>query len=211
MFNAPVRNDDNIPELDLLARIADGDRSAFRQLYDIHSDYIYNLCFRMLGNSDDAHEVAQDVFVALWRKAHSIRGESRLRTWLHRVAVNRSINFRKRGGVLSRMKQIMSIDTEKTSLSEQLPAPASTQPDTRLESKEAKVLLAELMSDLPERQREAFLLHKLEGLSYREIAEEMGLSLPAIESLIHRAKLKLKDRLVKKSRQERKKEEQRDV
>ena len=105
----------------------------------------------------------------------------------------------------------MSIDTEEVSLSDQLPAPESSQPDTQLESKEAKVQLAELMGDLPERQQEAFLLHKLEGLSYKEIAEEMGLSLPAVESLIHRAKLKLKEKLVKKSQQQRKKERGRDV
>ncbi len=211
MLNAPVRNNELIPEQELVARVAQGDRSAFKQLYDLHSDYIYSLCLRMLGNSDDALEISQDVFVTLWRKAASVRGESRLRTWLHRVAINKSINFRKRGGVLSRIKQIMSIDTDEVSLTDQLPAPQSSEPDSQLEAKETRNELATLMADLPERQREAFLLHKLEGMSYKEIAEEMSLSLPAVESLIHRAKLSLKEKLIKKSQRRRKKEGRRNV
>ncbi|MGB5105869.1 MAG: RNA polymerase sigma factor [Candidatus Zixiibacteriota bacterium] len=204
MLNAPVRPETDINELELLAKIAQGDRSAFKVLFDLHSAHVYNVCYRMLGNAGDAEEISQDVFVTLWQKAKSIRGDARLSTWLHRVAVNKSINHRKRGGVFSRIKQIMSIDTEEVSLAEQLPAPEAERPDIKLESREAGEQLAELMTELPDRQREIYLLHKLEGLSYKEIAEEMEITLASVESLMHRAKQNLQKVMLKRFKNRRK-------
>ncbi len=204
MLNAPVRRESDINELELLTKVAQGDRSAFKSLFDLHSTHVYNICYRMLGNGNDAEEISQDVFLTLWQKAATVRGDARLSTWLHRVAVNKSINHRRRGGVFSRLKQIMSIDTEEVSLAEQLPAPESERPDSRLESKEAGEQLAELMADLPGRQREIYLLHKLEGLSYKEIAEETNLSLASVESLMHRAKQNLRKTMLKRFKNRRK-------
>ncbi len=204
MLNAPVRRETDINELELLAKVAQGDRSAFKVLFDLHSNHVYNVCYRMLGNAGDAEEISQDVFVTLWQKAKSIRGDARLSTWLHRVAVNKSINYRKRGGVFSRIKQIMSIDTEEVSLAEQLPAPEAERPDIKLESREAGEQLAELMAEIPERQREIYLLHKLEGLSYKEIAEEMNITLASVESLVHRAKLNLQKVMLRRFKNRRK-------
>lgn len=204
MLNAPVRRESDINELELLAKVAQGDRSAFKALFDAHSNHVYSVCFRMLGNPGDAEEISQDVFLTLWQKANSVRGEAKLSTWLHRVAVNKSINYRKRGGVFSRIKQIMSIDTEEISLAEQLPAPDSERPDMKLESREAGEQLTDLMKELPERQREIYLLHKLEGLSHKEIAEEMDLSLSSVESLMHRAKQNLQKVMLKRFKNRRK-------
>ncbi len=205
MLKAPVPGESNIDERELIACVAKGDRSAFKTLFDRHSPTTYNLCLRLLGNADDAHEIAQDVFVTFWQKAESLRGESKLSTWLHRVAVNKSINFRKRGGVMAKIKQIMSIDTEEVSLEEQLPAPEGERPDRQLESQEARTELAELMASVPARQREVYLLHKLEGLSYQEIAEQLSLTVPTIESLMHRAKQNLQKAMLTKFQKRRKK------
>ncbi len=205
MLKAPVPGESNIDERELIACVAKGDRSAFKTLFDRHSPTIYSLCLRLLGNADDAHEIAQDVFVTFWQKAESLRGESKLSTWLHRVAVNKSINFRKRGGVMAKIKQIMSIDTEEVSLEEQLPAPESERPDRQLETQEARIELAELMASVPARQREVYLLHKLEGLSYQEIAEQLSLTVPTIESLMHRAKQNLQKAMLAKFQKRRKK------
>ncbi len=205
MLKPPVSGESNIDERELIACVAKGDRSAFKTLFDRHSPTTYNLCLRLLGNVDDAHEIAQDVFVTFWQKAESLRGESKLSTWLHRVAVNKSINFRKRGGVMAKIKQIMSIDTEEVSLEEQLPAPDSDRPDRQLETQEARTELAELMASVPARQREVYLLHKLEGLSYQEIAEQLSLTVPTIESLMHRAKQNLQKAMLAKFQKRRKK------
>lgn len=204
MLNAPVRRESDINELELLAKVSQGDRSAFKTLFDTHSTHVYNICLRMLGNPGDAEEVSQDVFMTLWQKADSVRGESRLSTWLHRVAINKSINFRKRGGVLNRLKQIMSIDTEDVSLSEQLPAPETERPDRALESNQATEELAALMAEIPSRQREIYLLHKLEGFSYNEIAEDLNISLASVESLMHRAKENLKKAVLRRVKNRRK-------
>ena len=204
MLNAPVRRESDINELELLAKVAQGDRAAFKVLFDLHSPQVYSVCLRMLGNARDAEEISQDVFVTLWQKAKTIRGEARLATWLHRVCVNKSINHRKRGGVFSRFKQIMSIDTEDVSLADQLPAPESERPDSKLESREAGDQLAELMAEIPARQREIYLLHKLEGLSYKEIAEELNITLASVESLMHRAKQNLQTVMLKRFKNRRK-------
>lgn len=204
MLNAPVRRESDINELELLAKVAQGDRTAFKALFDSHSSYVYNVCYRMLGNAADAEEISQDVFLTLWQKAKSVRGDAKISTWLHRVAINKSINHRKRGGVFSRIKQIMSIDTEEVSLAEQLPAPEAERPDMKLETREAGEQLASLMAELPDRQREIYLLHKLEGLSYKEISEEMELSLSSVESLMHRAKQNLQKVMLKRFKNKRK-------
>lgn len=204
MFNAPVGRDTDINELEQVAKVSQGDRAAFKLLFDLHSAHVYNLCYRMLGNAGDAEEITQDVFLTFWQKAGAVRGDSKLSTWLHRVAVNKSINFRKRGGVFSRIKQIMSIDTEETSLAEQLPAPESERPDRTLEATETGRELAELMAEIPPRQREIYLLHKLEGLSYKEIAVETNMSLASVESLMHRAKLSLQKAMLKRHKNRRK-------
>ena len=81
----------------------------------------------------------------------------------------------------------------------ELTAPEETRPDRRYEKNEAKLTLAELTSSLPERQREAYLLHKLDGLSYQEVAEQLGVSLASVESLIHRARVNLSKTIKKKS------------
>jgi len=205
MLKSPMTGEAYIDERELIAAVAKGDRSAFKTLFDRHSPTTYSLCLRLLGNSDDAHEVAQDVFVTLWQKAESLRGESKLSTWLHRVAVNKSINFRKRGGLLSKIKQIISIDTDEVSLEQQLPAPESERPDRQLETAEARIELAELMANVPERQRTVYLLHKLEGLSYQEIAEQLNLTIPSIESLMHRAKENLQKAMLANFHKRRKK------
>ncbi len=205
MLNAPVRDNISKDEPELITRVADGDRAAFRVLFDRHASQVQTLCRRLLGNNDDAQEVAQDVFVSLWQKAATLRGESRLSTWLHRVAVNKAINFRKSGKLFSRFRQILSIDTEELDLAEQLPAPESSRPDRQREKQRARVDLAELMATLPERQRDVYLLHKLEGLSYQEVCRELGLTQAAVESLMHRAKAGLHKAMLKKATALRKK------
>lgn len=198
MLDATVRNDADINEVELLQQVASGNRAAFKILYDIHSANVYKLTVRLLGNPDDAAEITQDIFLSLWKNAGRIRGDSKLSTWLYRVAVNKAINFRKRGGVFTQLKQILSLGDEDDSLVEQLPAAETARPDRQWEARQAEVKLADLLAGLPQRQREIYLQHKLEGLSYKEIAEEMKISLGSVESVMHRAKENLQKIMVKR-------------
>jgi RNA polymerase sigma-70 factor (ECF subfamily) len=200
MLDTTVHGVTDIQEQELIRRVAAGERTAFKQLFDSHSPRVYNLLLRLAGNRDDAEELTQDVFLSLWKHAESLRGESKLSTWLYRVAVNKAINFRKRGGLLFQIKQLFSLEADDESIIDRLPAAAADSPDRQLEMREAQVQLADLLDTLPHRQREVYLLHKLEGLSYNEIAEELHVSLGTIESLMHRAKENLQKVMLKKVR-----------
>lgn len=200
MLGTRVHDYTDTLERELIHRVAAGERSAFKQLYDTHSPRVLSLLLRLVGNRDDAEELVQDVFLSFWNHAESLRGESKLSTWLYRVAVNRAINFKKRGGLLFQIKQLFSLETDEESLIDRLPASESDSPDRQLEMKQAQTQLADLLATLPERQREVFLFHKLEGLSYNEIAEELHVTLGTVESLMHRAKENLQKVMLKKVR-----------
>jgi RNA polymerase sigma-70 factor (ECF subfamily) len=201
MILTRVESAEEKDERQLVAQVAQGDQLAYKRLFDTHAGRVFNTVLRILGNRQDAEDVTQDVFFTLWRKARTIRGESRLSTWLYRVAVNTAINARKRRGSYSDPKVVTSFD-DPGNLN--VPASSNVQPDRQQQIKSAQVELAELLAGLPEKQREVYLLHKMEGLSYKEIAEELNLTLPAVESAMHRAKVKLQELMVKKFRKQRK-------
>ncbi len=200
MLSTTVPGEQDIQELELIRRVAAGERAAFKLLFDIHSPRVLNFLLRLVGNHDDAEELTQDVFLSLWRHADTLRGESKLSTWLYRVSVNKAINFKKRGGLFFQVKQLFSLDAEDEAIADKLPASEADSPDRKIEIKEARLELAELMALLPKRQRDAYLLHKLEGLSYKEIAGELHVSLGTVESLMHRAKENLQKAILKHSR-----------
>lgn len=201
MLTAGVNSIQDMDERELVALVAQGDRAAYRTLFDRHAVRVLNTAMKILGNRQDAEDITQDVFFTFWKKAGSIRGDSQLSTWLYRVAINKAINARKHTGVWSGLKGMFSLDEDS---SYELPAPSESRPDRQQEMKAAENQLAELLSELPQRQREVYLLHKLEGLSYKEIAEELGLTLPAVESVMHRAKVKLQKLMLKRYKKSRK-------
>ena len=191
-------------ERQLLLAVADGDPLAYKRLYDQHCSQVYNLALKLVGNPQDAEDLAQDVFVTFWNEAKKIRGDSKLSTWLYRVTFNKSLNLKRRGGVWGKVRKFFSIEEETDAL-DNLPAPSQSRPDRQHEIKEAKTTLAELVAELPGRQGEVFLLHKLQGLSYKEIAAELGISMSAVESAMHRAKMGLQEAMLQRHKRERKK------
>lgn len=200
MLDTTVHGVTDIQEQELIRKVAAGERAAFKQLFDMHSPRVHGLLLRLVDNQSDAEELAQDVFLSLWKHAESLRGESKLSTWLYRVAVNKAINFKKRSGLFFQIRQLFSLEVDDESIIDRLPAAAADSPDRQLEMREAQVQLADLLGTLPHRQREVYLLHKLEGLSYNEIAEELHVTLGTIESLMHRAKENLQKVMLKKVR-----------
>ena len=112
MLDTTVHGVTDIQEQELIRKVAAGERAAFRQLFDIHSPRVHNLLLRLVSNRDDAEELTQDVFLSLWKYAESLRGESKLSTWLYRVAVNKAINFKKRSGLFFQIRQLFSLDTD---------------------------------------------------------------------------------------------------
>ena len=184
-----------IKEAELIERITLQDEAAFKELVNTHKDRVYNTCLGFLRSPQDAEDVAQEVFIQVFDSINTFRGESSLSTWIYRIAVTKSlelIRYKKREKRSGFFKAISSVFSEPD---EQEDVSAYMHPGIQLENKQrAEGLFAEI-EKLTEKQRVAFTLQKVEGLSYQEVADVMELKLPAVESLIYRAKENLKKQL----------------
>lgn len=181
---------------ELIQKIAAKDHSAFKALVDRYQALVINTCYNLLGNRDDAEDVAQEVFFQVYKSAEKFRQEAKISTWLYRIAVNRSLNFMRYNKRSRWLKGLTSLLEDERKQVTDVPASDSDRPDVALEKKERNVIVKKAIDSLPEKQRAAFVLHKYEGLSYQEIAGIMQRSLSSVESLIHRAKLNLQRKLV---------------
>jgi RNA polymerase sigma-70 factor (ECF subfamily) len=179
---------------EIIDRIIKGDEGAFKELYDRHQRIVFKTCIGFLHNKEDSEDIVQDVFVEVYQSAAKFRNESKISTWLYRIAVNKSLNFIKRNKKNRLLLSLEGIllngdDAEKKEI--RVKADGG---DIWGKEESAKILYKSI-DELQMNQRIAFTLHKYDDLSYKEIAEVMDLSLSAVESLIHRAKLNLQKKL----------------
>jgi RNA polymerase sigma-70 factor (family 1) len=174
----------------LMLRVQNGDEAAFREILNLYQRSILNLCFRYVGNQQDAEEVAQDTFIHLYRSAAGYRPTAKLSTYLYRIAVNLSLNrIRDR-----KRKRLFSLDALKSDRNLE-PVHPDGSPEGQMEHKEMQENVRRVLDRLPENQKTAVMLKRFEGLSYDEIAEVMQCSVSAVESLLHRAKMNLRKNL----------------
>lgn len=182
---------------ELIQRIVTKDHIAFKLLVDRYQVLVINACYGLLGNRQDAEDVAQEVFLNVYKSAESFRHQSKLSTWLYRIAINLSLNHLRKKKRFRWLRSIHSLkDNESAKSVNDLSASEDVRPDISFEKKERRKILWVAINALPENQRVAFVLHKYEGLSYQEIAEILECSLSAVESRIHRAKANLQKRLI---------------
>lgn len=146
-----------------------------------------------LQNTEDAEEVTQDVFVEIYRSAGTFKGKSSPGTWIYRIAINKSLDFIKHKKRRKRFAFLGSLFDDEGAVKHD--APDFHHPGVLLENKEKAAMLFRATSRLPDHQKTAFLLSKVEGLSYAEIAEVMDTSVSAVESLIFRARQNLQKEL----------------
>lgn len=175
----------------LIAAIKTGDERAFQTLMQRHQGLVANTCFGMLQDRADADDVTQEVFIEVFRSIHKFRGDSKLSTWLYRIAVTRSIDLlrkRKRRNKIRRFQTFFGGEEVVSNMADN----RSSSAQELLENEERAAILAEAVAKLPENQRVAFTLSKYEDLTYQKIAEVMNKSVPSVESLLFRAKKNLK-------------------
>ena len=166
----------------MIKAILEGDQKAFKLLVDTYQMMVVNTCHAFIHDRDEAEDIAQDVFIQVFESLGKFRFESKLSTWLYRIAVNRSINHCK-----SPRGRAIKVDIE--SWKQQEVAQSVEMPQQQLlEEQEQLELLHRAIDRLPENQRTALILNKYEELSYKEIAEVMGVTLSSVESLLFRAK-----------------------
>lgn len=177
-----------------LVRIAQqGDTRAFDELVSRYQDKVYRLSFKILRHEDDAAEALQDAFLSAYRGLRNFKSESTFSTWLYRIATNASLmKYRKRRDNHVSLEQSQSTHEDAEGL--QLPD-WSTQPVTELLNAETREVMQEGIDRLPEELRIVFIHRDLEGKSNAEVAEILNLSVAAVKSRLHRARIMLRERL----------------
>jgi len=176
-------------DIDLMLAVQAGDEGAFRALVDRHRNAIVNLAWRYLGNRTDAEDLAQEVFLKVYRARRRYRPDAKFTTWLYRVAVNASLNeVRNRKNRATFGAVTLGGGDEGARGLDPAGDPANGAPDAALERAELRERVRAAVGELPDRQRMALLLNKFHGLGYQELSDALGLSIPAVKSLLVRAR-----------------------
>jgi RNA polymerase sigma factor (sigma-70 family) len=183
----------NQPELVLL--LQQGDESAFKKLVDEWQDMVYNTALSIVQQADDADDITQEVFIQVYKSVSSFKGDSKFSTWLYRITLGKALDHEKKKKRKKRFGFVQSLFGADGV--EQIHAVEFDHPGITLEKKERAGELFNALNKIPEKQRIAFTLHKLEGQSYQEVAEIMNTTLYAVESLMGRAKANLRKELSK--------------
>lgn len=192
-------------ELELIQQLRAGDELAFKALVTTYQDMVYNTALGIVQNSEDAEDVAQEVFIQVYRSIDQFKGDARLSTWIYRITTTKALDHIRSRRRKKRFAFITSLFGPNDELVHE---PVDFQhPGVALDRKEQAALLFKMIEQLPENQKVAFTLHKTEELSYQEIADVMKLSVSAVESLLFRARQNLRKLLEKHYQQNNSQEE----
>lgn len=178
-------------EASLIQNLKAGGEQAFRIFVETYQGRVYNTCLGFLRNEEDAEDIAQEVFMEVFNSISKFQENASLATWLYRIATNKCLELiRSR----KRKKRFAFLEVL-TGGHEAVTASPKDHPGVQLENRERAMILFGAIDKLPDNQRIAFTLHKVEGLSYAEISKVMEVSLSSVESLIFRARKKLRKEL----------------
>ena len=170
-------------DLELAKAAAAGDSAAFERLYEQHHRRVYSLCLRMLGDASQAEDLTQEVFLQVYKKIGSFRGDSAFTTWLHRLTVNQVLmHFRRRGVKLEQT-------SEEGDFTNVIETPLQS---TRRISMVDKLALERAIAQLPAGYRTVFVLHDVEGYEHGEISGMLGVSIGTSKSQLHKARMRLR-------------------
>ncbi|MEI6507948.1 MAG: RNA polymerase sigma factor [Bacteroidota bacterium] len=176
-------------EKELISQIINKNDQAFKELVDLYADRVHNTVVSFTQNDEDAEDITQDVFVEIYQSISKFRNDSSLFTWIYKIAVSKSLDYLKAKKRKKRFSFFTSLFGEDASLV--YDKPHFDHPGVLLENKEYAKVLFHAISKLPEKQQTVFTLHKVEGLSYQEIAEVIQTTTSSVESLMFRAKQNL--------------------
>jgi RNA polymerase sigma-70 factor (ECF subfamily) len=180
----------------LVERALAGDQSAFRELYDLYHKQIYRLAGSMTGPVEDVHDIVQEAFVRAFRSLDKFKGQSSFYTWLYRIAINVTTDYRRRQA--RRRQQFSDRPLEDIDRgASQIAAPERENPEADLYRAELSDLVDKALETLSEDHRKVIVLREINGLSYQEIAEITGTTLGTVMSRIHYGRKKLAETLKK--------------
>jgi RNA polymerase sigma-70 factor (ECF subfamily) len=180
------------PDLILCQKAAAGNLAAFEMIYQRYHRRTYSLCLRMTSSQTEAEDLTQEVFIQLFRKVGSFRGDSAFSTWLHRLTVNQVLmHFRRR-----------SVKNEKVSDDGEMPeqAVSGTSNPNKMPVVD-RIAIKNAIAELPRGYRNVFVLHDVEGYEHEEVARMLNISVGTSKSQLHKARLKLRGLLIKQNDQ----------
>ncbi|HCY00164.1 MAG TPA: RNA polymerase subunit sigma-70 [Bacteroidales bacterium] len=190
-----------LTDSELIEDILDNNsQKAFEELVNRYQPLVTRTCLGFVNRYADAEDITQEVFIEVYQSLKNFRKESKLSTWLYRIAVNKSLNFirkQKRHNNLRSIENFFTVGNSSKSESIEIASPKSADADWNIEQEEDKQMLKRAINSLAENQRIAFVLSKYHDLSYKEIAEVMSTTLSSVESLLFRARQNLQSKLLK--------------
>jgi len=183
------------PDHELMKRVGSGEVAAFKQLVKKYQRMVTGTIYRYIGNHHEVEDLAQEIFFKVYKAAKLYTPQAKFSTWLYKVVANHCLNYRR-----SQRRDVFLTSIDNSFLGEdklplQLAQAQDQQPENLVQQQEIQAILKRAISELPDRQRMAIILYRFEGLSYKEIAQALGCSLSAVESLLFRAMSSLKEKL----------------
>jgi len=188
-FVTAIPHDSEDPDRELMEAVATGDHGAFRLLVERHQGLVIGTLARMLGTAD-AEDIAQQVFLRVWRSAPRWTPQAKVTTWIMTIARRLAFNESRRRG----RSRILRQSEEDVGMPEGIEDPSAS-PDRRIEQEELRGAVESAMAELPERERMAVILRRHHEMPYEDIASVLGVSVPAVKSLLFRARNTLRQQL----------------
>ena len=180
-------------EQELLIQLQKGNEIAFKTLVETHQNRVFNTILAIVQNLEEAEDIAQEVFMEVYQSVGKFRGESKISTWLYRIATTKALEEIRRKKTAKRFAFFTSLFGESNEILHE--SVDFIHPGIVLEQQENSKALFKAISQLPDNQKIAYTLCNVEGLSYQEITEVMQISLSSVESLLFRAKTNLRKSL----------------
>lgn len=186
--NLPLETPVSDPDVRLMLRFRDGDEEAFRELFEKHSRAIVNFAYHFVGSRPRAEELAQDVFMQIYRAGSRYEPQAKFTTWLYRIATNACLNEVRRPEHRYKKRPLEHEPEDSSKRAEIAFAdPRAVPGESALAGRQLEAKIREVLVKLPENQRAALVMSRVEGMSYREVAEALESSESAVKSLVFRA------------------------
>jgi len=181
-------------EKDLLKRAKDGDSSAFAEIVELYDGKVYNLGLKFLHTKEDAEDILQETFLSVFKSIKYFKEKSSLSTWIYKIAMNTILmKIRKRGS-----KEFFNLDEYPIDMTRDFRIASQNIPEEPLDgllNQEFKEKIETYLDIMPENYKSVFILRDIENLSTKEVSSILGLSVPAVKSNLHRARIFLRDKL----------------
>ncbi len=182
-------------DVEIIQQIIQGDRNMYRKLVERYQSMVFRTCMGFLHNKEDADDLTQDIFIQVYQTLYGFKGDATFATWIYRITVNASLNKIRKSSKILLMQRLESVFGGEKNKEFSFSIPDSENPENILILNEHREWVQNALNSLPEKQRTAIVLSKYDDLSQKEIAEIMNTTEGAVEALIQRAKVNLREKL----------------